>query len=327
MKYRYCSVLPVNHHSVYSYIADFDIQIHAFVEIPFGPDNTPLYGIVMEVIDCTEDTAPFPVEKTKHITRLITKEEFEKQLNPSTQIDPEEYADEIEEVEQMIADNDFDGMFDWAYEHHDCIDNPYVMEKVFECYKLCVAENNPIAALNLGSMYYNGTFVQRDYKKAAALYEIAAKAGERQALTSLGYCYYYGRHQEKDYAKAMQYFMLGAILYGDANCLYKLGDLYKDGLFVPKNQVYSFKLYNQAFRSLRQDEDSNIEADIRFRLGDAFLHGIGIASDIPLALDLLSHALSGFYRRRKTDPFVGSLIEKTKALILEAEDKMDQEII
>ncbi len=327
MLYHYCSVLPVNHHTVYSYIADFEIQAHAFVEIPFGPDNELTYGFVVEVTDCTEKTAPFPVEKTKHIVRLVTRDDFESRLKPALEIDPEDYEDEIDEVNELIIANDFDGMFHWAVDHHDCIENPFIMEKVLECYKLCVEENNPLAALNLGTMYYNGTFVQRDYKKAAALYEIAAKAGERQALTNLVYCFYYGRHQEKDYAMAMQYFMLGAILYDDANCLYKLGDLYKDGKFVPKNSVYAFKLYNHAFNALRQEEDENIEPDIRFRLGEAFLHGVGITPDIHLAFNLLSQALSGFYDRRKTDPFVGSLIKRTKDLLLEAEALLDQEVI
>ena len=327
MKYRYCSVLPVNHHTVYSYIADFDVQVHDFVEIPFGQENNLVFGIVMEVTECTEKTAPFPVEKTKHITRRVTREDYESQLKVTSFPDPEEYMDDLDEVNALIANNDYDGMFQWAVDHHDCIDNPFIMDKVLECYTLCVEENNPLAALNLGTMYYNGTYVPRDYKQAAFLYEVAAKAGERQALTNLGYCYYYGRHQEKDYAMAMQYFMLGAILYGDANCLYKLGDLYKSGLFVPKNTIYAFKLYNHAFHALREDDDDNIEADIRFRLGEAFLHGVGITKDIALAFNLLSQALAGFYQRRKTDPFVGSLIKKTKALIEEAEELLDQEVI
>ena len=329
MKYRYCSVLPVNQHTTYSYIADFDIQVHAFVEIPFGPHDSLTQGVVMAVTECTAKEAPFPVEKTKHITREITKEEFFKHLRSnSTSPSSDRIEEELAEVEIFLAEDDYDGMMQWADQHFDCLDCPPLMEKVLECYERCVEQNNPEAALSLGSMYYNGTFVQRDYKKAAALYEIAAKAGDSQALTNLGYCYFYGRHQEVDYAKAMQYFMLGALLYNDANCLYKLGDMYNSGLFVPKNVIYGFKLYERAFHAIKnEEEDSAIGADIRFRIGKAVLHGEGINKDIPLAFDLLSHALSGFYARRKTDPFVGSLIEKTKALIIEAEEKMDQEII
>ena len=82
MKYRYCSVLPVNQHTIYSYIADMDVQVHAFVEIPFGASNQITQGIVMEVTECTAETAPFPVEKTKHISRLITEDEYRKNIKP-----------------------------------------------------------------------------------------------------------------------------------------------------------------------------------------------------------------------------------------------------
>ena len=328
MKYRYCSVLPVNQHTIYSYIADMDVQVHAFVEIPFGASNQITQGIVMEVTECTAETAPFPVEKTKHISRLITEDEYRKNIKePDDLFEAEDIAEDLTLIEAMIEENDLDGIYHWAMDHQDQMDEPQVRDKVIQCYEICIEHNNPLAALNLGSIYYDGLYVEQDYKKAAALYEIAAKAGERQAFTNLGYCYYYGRHQEKDYAKAMQYYMLGALLYNDANCLYKLGDMYGSGLFVPKNSVYAFKLYDRAFHALRDGEDEDIGADIRFRIGKSFLYGDGIAKNVYLAFTLLSQALSGFYARRDADPFVGKLIRDTKALIREAEDILDQEIV
>ncbi len=326
MKYRYCSVLPVNQHTIYSYIADMDVQVNAFVEIPFGANNQITQGIVTEVTECTADTAPFPVEKTKHISRLITEEEYRKNIKEPKD-NPEFDETDLEIIDTMIEENDLDGIFHWAMDHQEEMDEPQIRDKVIQCYEVCIEHNNPLAALNLGSIYYDGLYVDQDYKKAASLYEIAAKAGERQAFTNLGYCYYYGRHQEKDYAKAMQYYMLGALLYNDANCLYKLGDMYGSGLFVPKNPVYAFKLYDRAFHALRDGEDDEIGADIRSRLGKAFLHGDGIAKNVALAHSLLSQALCGFYARRDTDPFVGKLIRDTKALIHEAEDILDQEIV
>lgn len=53
------------------------------------------------------------------------------------------------------------------------------MDKVRECYEICAEQGNTTAALNLGTLYYNGTSIPQDFKKAAYYYEIAAAAGER----------------------------------------------------------------------------------------------------------------------------------------------------
>ena len=102
------------------------------------------------------------------------------------------------------------------------------------------------AVLNFGTFYYSGKFVEQDYKKAFELYKIDADAGEIRAICNCGYCFYYGCHQEIDYAEALKYFSLGALLFNDANCLYKLGDMYLNGYGTDKNEKYAFLLYERA---------------------------------------------------------------------------------
>ena len=63
------------------------------------------------------------------------------------------------------------------------------------------------------------------------------------------------------------------------------------------------------------------------RIGELFLEGLGVERSPKRALDCLMQALSGFYERRKTDPFVADLIERVKGKIREAEESLDDETL
>ena len=330
-KYYYCSVLPKGMKNTYYYIADEEVKVNAFVEFPFGYENTLVIGTVMEVGLFDEDNVPFPVERTKQILRTVSQEEFDNYPGFYAALhddDDDDIEYELEEAEDYILCEDYDSIFDWAYEHHDRIESDRIMEMVCRCYEICVENGNPVAALNLGTLYYTGTYLERDYQKAAALYEIAAKAGERRAICNLGYCWYYGRHQAVDYERAYSYFHLAVLLYDDPNSLYKLGDMYRTGKFVEQNEIFAIKLYFRALNAImREDEDKFCLADIQLRIGRAFLEGRQIEPDPERALHFLTDALAGFYARRKTDPFVKGLIIEAKELIAQAAVALDKEVI
>ena len=66
-------------HKTYFYIAGDalgGIDGNSYVLIPLGEENRIVTGKVLEVILCTEETAPFPVESTKGIIRIISMEEY-----------------------------------------------------------------------------------------------------------------------------------------------------------------------------------------------------------------------------------------------------------
>ena len=201
-----------------------------------------------------------------------------------------------------------------------------IMETVVRCYRLCVEHGNATAAVNLGTMYYNGTYVKRDYHQARRLYETAARAGEKRAICSLGYFYYYGRHQSPDYEKAYQYLNTGALLYDDPNCLYKLGDMYREGQYVEANQKFAVMLYFRALEGVsRFGAEDFCRPDILLRIGEAFLYGMEVEQDSKKALDCFLQALSGFYDRRKIDPSVSEMIELARDKIHEAEELLEEE--
>lgn len=68
--------------TVYSYISDNgEIPVGSYVEVPFGQKNTSVIGLVETSGEYTEETAPYPVTKTKHITRIVTMQEYEEQAS------------------------------------------------------------------------------------------------------------------------------------------------------------------------------------------------------------------------------------------------------
>jgi hypothetical protein len=336
-EYCYCSVQPKGMSSVYSYLADegMDIRIGTPVEVPFGHDNVLTKGLVVDFGYYTEDNAPWPVEKTKKIIRVLSPEEYESDWDENQNGEAagdesalsEDDKKEIAEAMGYILSGNYDEMFKWAVNHHDRVDCPGIMKVVCSCYQLCVEQNNPVAALNLGTLYYTGDGVPQNFKRAKELYEIAAAAGEVRAICNLGYVYYYGRCGEVDYAKAFQCFNLGAVLYDDPNCLYKLGDMYRDGLFVTANGKYAFQLYLRALQEISApNADHSCAPDIQFRLGRELVDGDIVTQNAENGLSLLTEALSGFYARRKSDAAVPELIQKTKDLILKAEKMLDADM-
>ncbi len=71
-------------------------------------------------------------------------------------------------------------------------------------------------------------------------------------LCNLGYCFYYGRYVEVDYQKAFECFLL-AFLHDNVNAMYKLGDIYLDEKYVPKNEKMAYSMYEKAYNTYCDD--------------------------------------------------------------------------
>lgn len=76
--YIFCSVIFEEGYKSYYYLTDDDsIKIGDFVLVPAGKDN---HEAIVEVVDIeyfSADNVPLPVEKTKHIIRKCTDEDFD----------------------------------------------------------------------------------------------------------------------------------------------------------------------------------------------------------------------------------------------------------
>ena len=321
-KYWYCKVTVKGVKTEYSYISDEgELQIGSFVQIPFGSGNTLRIGVVKDCQSYDSSNVPYPVRFTKHISRRATMEEYvaDKPVGGNDDGPDNKFI----EVNDYIAYGNWNNVLLWACQNEDT-DDMEVAAKVLECYEKCTKQNMPVAFLNLGRLYYIGRFVEQDYKKAFDLYKVAADAGLPRALCNCGYCYYYGRHQEIDYAEAYRYFDLGVQLGNDANCLYKLGDMYLNGYAVKKNPLFAFKLYDRALDVCHESKDAEpCIADVQLRVGRCLLYGIGIHQDAEAAHAMLSFALLNYYKRRRSDIEVQERITTTKRLIRKAQKYLD----
>ena len=131
-------------------------------------------------------------------------------------------------------------------------------------YLHAIAHGSTLAWLNLGRIYDND-YAEGDYFGAAA-----CQSPAKQAF----FCY----------SKAAEY--------DNAEAMYRLGDLYKAGKGVEKDEVAAFRYYVKAQEC--DERDSEIWAPIALRLGEAFEHGMGCDVDDKTACAWYAKALLGF---------------------------------
>ena len=122
------------------------------------------------------------------------------------------------------------------------------------------------------------------------------KAGNRKATENLGYIYYYGRKGEVNYEKSFNYFAKAALV-GLICSLYKIGDFYRNGYYVEKDEKEAFSIYVQCLDKLDDDTIPESGADIDMRIGDCLYEGIGIEKDTMGALHFYNMAEELFYKR------------------------------
>ncbi len=169
----------------------------------------------------------------------------------------------------------------------------------------------------LGELYANGLGIQRDDKKAAEWYRLAAERGDREAMFALAMLHFSGRtgavNREEgakllaaaaklgnpaaaydlgllyiegqlfpqDFARAAELFRSAAQV-GNAEAQYALATLYKEGRGVPKDLVEAARLLAAA--SLADNTDALVE------YGIALFNGTGVAKNERLAAVLLAKA-------------------------------------
>ena len=184
-----------------------------------------------------------------------------------------------------------------------------------------IENDNPDAMLNLGSLYYTGRMGEQNYAEAVKYYKMAHEHGNLIASENLGYCYYYGRDVEVDYKAAYHYFIVPALA-GRCESMYKIGDMYANGLYVEENKDVAFMMYDKAYQSI--DDDCDVVGDICLRMGNCFYYGNGCEKDIQTALFFYQRAELFLYDRIKNGD-----IYKKKALknIIEIEEVIRQELL
>ena len=209
---------------------------------------------------------------------FILEEEIKNVLDS---IDPKEFPETYAYLEGRLDDEEQGeaDLYEIAGEVVD-LDAPKpfpaeVIEFITMLYELEIDKGNAGAMNDLGAQYYDGNRgFEQSFTKAVDLYKMAAENGDRQAQENLGYCYYYGRDMEPDYEKAFQYFAMGAFD-GHLISLYKIGDMYLNGYYVPKNEKEAFIIYMHCLDTMTDEAAPKVAGPVYLRLGRMFLNGIG----------------------------------------------------
>lgn len=211
---------------------------------------------------------------------LTEEEELEREADITEimlSLDQDRYPETCAFFAEHERDNALDG-YEFAVRLTDCDRTMPMTDEVFAfvvtLLEDCVKDGNADAMNDLGALYYEGRSGEPDFEKAVAYYEMAAKAGSRQAEENLGYCWYYGRTGKKDYAKAFHYFLLGA-LDGHLVSLYKVGDMYRNGLYVEKNPAEAYRIYSRCLETMTDEAATRVCGPVYLRLGEMLLNGEG----------------------------------------------------
>jgi len=241
----------------------------------------------------------------------------------------------LADLERRIEEtDDIDAMIEWAafwaFSRKEWPLSDDVRDRVLDYYEAGVRANNPIACLNLGAIYNEGVLVKQDYEKSAELYRIAADSScdpaiASMAVTNLGYYYYYDYAGTQNYQKAFNCFLHGALRYNNANAYYKLGDMYRYGYYVDKDEKMAFEMYMKAFHC--EEDENYFKADIGLRLGECFFEGIGCEKDTYAALTLLQIAeRSCFERLIHHNDGASNQLEKIQALMKSVRETITKEL-
>ena len=241
----------------------------------------------------------------------------------------------IADLERRIEeDDDIDAMVEWAafwaFARREWPLSEETRKKVIDYYEEGVRAGNQLACLNLGAIYNDGILVPRDYERSAELYRIAADIDDdnsisAMAITNLGYYYYYDFAGKQDYKTAFNCFLHGALRYNNANAYYKLGDMYRYGQFIDKDEKMAFEMYMKAFNC--EDDGNLFKADIGLRLGECFLSGIGCTKDPYSALTLLQISERNVFERvRRHDSRAEKQLKKVQGLIKDAKAQISEDL-
>ncbi len=104
---------------------------------------------------------------------------------------------------------------------------------------------------NIASTYFVGIegVTDQDFTEALRWFEMSAAFNDAHALVMIGSMYYHGQGVQKNYRKAMEYYKKAIVTSAHQDALLNLGLAYLDGEGVPKNESHAFSLM---LRSARQ---------------------------------------------------------------------------
>ncbi|MCQ2070794.1 MAG: sel1 repeat family protein [archaeon] len=148
--------------------------------------------------------------------------------------------------------------------------------------ELLEKNDSPMMHKTLGMMLYMSED-PRNVEEAIGHLEIAAEAGDGEAMGFLGDAYFKGVGVEKDEERGMDYFLDGA-LEGNVECMFNAGNEYMKGDCVPADHAKAFDYLSMAAEGGSERAMNS--------LGIMYMCGYHVERNIKKAKRLFQKALS-----------------------------------
>ncbi len=173
---------------------------------------------------------------------------------------------------------------------------PEAAELAVKYFKANAENGDTDSMLDLGAMYLEGRGVPKDEKEALMWYEKAAEHNGPRACRCIANYYRYDVIDDGTpvptadpirLQKALEWYCIGTER-GEENCMYELGDYYRKGIIVPKDEKKGFELYIQALEICEDLKEERFivndsYSDVCFRLAECYHYGIGTEIDLDKA--------------------------------------------
>lgn len=112
-------------------------------------------------------------------------------------------------------------------------------------YEIAASAGNLDAIYWIGNYYFDGIIVEKNFKKAFMCYKEAALSGHPDAMNNYADMYFRGEYVEKDVQRAYELFSIAAEQ-GVSESMYTVGYMYKNGIGVQMNLEKSKHWFTQS---------------------------------------------------------------------------------
>ena len=124
--------------------------------------------------------------------------------------------------------------------------------------KMAIAQGDPHAMFQLGTMYYDGRGVDQSYERAIELYTMAANLGHAGVHYNLGILYRNGQGVEQSFERAIELFEMAAAN-EDADAQSNLGSMYYSGQGVEQSFEFAREWWTKAAEQGHEDAIENLK--------------------------------------------------------------------
>lgn len=198
-----------------------------------------------------------------------------------------EHAQSVEWYVKSAEQGNKDGIYSAGWAYYSGEGTPQDFAEAADWFEKGIAVEHPKAMRVMAKMLYTGSGGEKDPDRAAELWQKSSDLGDPESAATFGKILMEGAQGiEKDQARACKH-MRKAAEAGDADCMWRLGNAYKDGTGVNISQEESRNWF------VRAQQNGYVTPEQRVQQGAAlyqqavvFYTGQGVARDVGKAIQL-----------------------------------------